>query len=70
VSACPGRKGDSFSGGSYRETGDKVFAWYIKNYGPEVNVFVDHSQIIHLESMRSGVWGSRSLWGRVVTYKG
>ena len=21
-----------------------VFAWYIKNYGPEVNLFVDHSQ--------------------------
>lgn len=48
----------------------EVFAWYIKNYGPEVNVFVDHSQIIHLESMRSGIWGAKSLWGRVVTYKG
>ena len=23
-----------------------VFAWYIKNYGPEVNLFVDHSQIV------------------------
>src|SRR2546422_3529844 len=22
-----------------------VFAWYVKNYGPEVNLFVDHSQI-------------------------
>ncbi len=20
-----------------------VFAWYVKNYGPEVNLFVDHS---------------------------
>jgi phosphosulfolactate synthase (CoM biosynthesis protein A) len=46
-----------------------VFEWYIKNYGPEVNLFVDHSQIIHLESMRSGIWGTKSLWGRVVTYK-
>lgn len=47
-----------------------VFEWYIKNYGPEVNLFIDHSQIIHLESMRSGIWGTKSLWGRVITYKG
>lgn len=47
----------------------EVFAWYIKNYGPEVNLFVDHSQIVHLESLRSGIWGTKSLWGRVVTYK-
>lgn len=46
-----------------------VFEWYIKNYGAEVNLFIDHSQIVHLESMRSGVWGTKSLWGRVVTYK-
>ncbi|HYB00130.1 MAG TPA: phosphosulfolactate synthase, partial [Ktedonobacteraceae bacterium] len=32
----------------------EVFAWYIKNYGPEVNVFVDHSQIVQLECLRSG----------------
>ncbi|MBI2847319.1 MAG: phosphosulfolactate synthase [Chloroflexi bacterium] len=46
-----------------------VFAWYIKNYGPEVNLFVDHSQIVQLESLRSGIWGTKSLWGRVITYK-
>jgi len=48
----------------------EVFAWYIKNYGPEVNLFVDHSQIVQLECLRSGLWGTKSLWGRVVTYKG
>lgn len=48
----------------------KVFAWYIKNYGPEVNLFVDHSQIVQLECLRSGIWGTSSLWGRIVTYKG
>jgi phosphosulfolactate synthase (CoM biosynthesis protein A) len=48
----------------------EVFAWYIKNYGPEVNVFVDHSQIVQLECLRSGIWGTKSLWGRVQTYKG
>lgn len=47
----------------------EVFAWYITNYGPEVNVFVDHSQIVQLECLRAGIWGTKSLWGRVVTYK-
>lgn len=46
-----------------------VFAWYIKNFGPEVNLFVDHSQIVQLECIRSGIWGTKSLWGRVLTYK-
>jgi phosphosulfolactate synthase (CoM biosynthesis protein A) len=46
-----------------------VFAWYIKTYGPDVNLFVDHSQIVQLECMRSGIWGTKSLWGRVVTYQ-
>jgi len=45
-----------------------VFAWYIKNYGAEVNLFVDHSQIVQLECLRAGIWGTKSLWGRVVTY--
>jgi phosphosulfolactate synthase (CoM biosynthesis protein A) len=48
----------------------EAFAWYIKNYGPEVNLFVDHSQIVQLECLRSGIWGTKSLWGRVQTYKG
>jgi phosphosulfolactate synthase (CoM biosynthesis protein A) len=48
----------------------QVFAWYIKNYGPEVNLFVDHSQIVQLECLRSGIWGTASLWGRVQTYGG
>ena len=47
-----------------------VFAWYVKNYGAEVNLFVDHSQIVQLETLRSGIWGTKSLWGRVLTYKG
>ena len=48
----------------------EVFAWYVKNFGPEVNLFVDHSQVVQLECLRSGVWGTKGLWGRVVTYKG
>lgn len=45
-----------------------VFAWYIKNYGPEVNVFIDHSQIVQLEGLRQGIWGNNDLWGRVITF--
>jgi phosphosulfolactate synthase (CoM biosynthesis protein A) len=48
----------------------EVFAWYVKNYGAEVNLFVDHSQIVQLECLRSGIWGTKSLWGRVLTFKG
>jgi phosphosulfolactate synthase (CoM biosynthesis protein A) len=47
----------------------EVFAWYIKNYGLDVNLFVDHSQIVQLECLRSGLWGTKSLWGRVVSFK-
>jgi phosphosulfolactate synthase (CoM biosynthesis protein A) len=46
-----------------------VFAWYVKNYGADVNLFVDHSQIVQLECLRAGIWGTKSLWGRVVTFK-
>jgi len=46
-----------------------VFEWYIKNYGADVNLFVDHSQIVQLECLRAGIWGTKSLWERVVTYK-
>ena len=47
-----------------------VFEWYIKNFGPNVNLFVDNSQIVECECMRSGLWGKTSSWGRVVSYDG
>ena len=47
-----------------------VFTWYIKNYGADVNLFIDHSQIVQLECLRAGIWATKSLWGRVVTYNG
>ncbi|MEI9803410.1 MAG: phosphosulfolactate synthase [Pseudolabrys sp.] len=46
-----------------------VFAWYITNFGPDVNLFVDHTQILTLESFRAGVSGHRDMWGRIFTYK-
>jgi phosphosulfolactate synthase (CoM biosynthesis protein A) len=47
-----------------------VYEWYLKNYGPEVNLFIDHSQIVQLECYRAGIWGTQSIWGRILTYKG
>jgi phosphosulfolactate synthase (CoM biosynthesis protein A) len=46
-----------------------VFTWYVKHYGAEVNLFVDHSQIVQLECLRSGIWGTKDVWGRVKTFK-
>ena len=48
----------------------EVFGWYVKEYGAEVNLFIDHSQIVQLEGRRRGIWGTKSLRGRVVTYPG
>ena len=30
---------------------------------------LDHSQIVQLECLRAGIWGTADLWGNVVTYK-
>jgi len=46
----------------------EVFSFYVKTFGPSVNLFVDHSQIVQLECLRSGIWGTRSTWGRVAAY--
>jgi phosphosulfolactate synthase (CoM biosynthesis protein A) len=46
-----------------------VFAWYVKTYGIDVNLFIDHSQIVQLECLRAGIWGTDDTWGRMLTYK-
>ena len=46
-----------------------VFTWYVKTYGPDVNLFVDHSQVVQLEALRADLWGTADVWGRVVTFK-
>jgi phosphosulfolactate synthase (CoM biosynthesis protein A) len=48
----------------------EVFSWYIKNYGIDVNLFVDHSQIVQLEGLRAGIWGTHDTWGRMLAYRG
>lgn len=55
--------------GTFEAADPEVFAWCIKNYGLEVNLFVDHSQIVQFECLCQGIWGTASLWGRVIAYK-
>ncbi|PRY15681.1 phosphosulfolactate synthase (CoM biosynthesis protein A) [Pontibacter ummariensis] len=43
----------------------QVFEWYIRNYGYKMNLFIDHSQIVQLECLRRGIWGTQSTWGRI-----
>jgi phosphosulfolactate synthase (CoM biosynthesis protein A) len=46
-----------------------VFTWYIRNYGIDINLFVDHSQIVQLECLRAGLWGTDDTWGRLFSYR-
>jgi phosphosulfolactate synthase (CoM biosynthesis protein A) len=46
-----------------------VFSWYVKNYGIDVNLFVDHSQIVQLECLRAGIWGTHDTWGRMLGFQ-
>ncbi|KAE8386243.1 hypothetical protein BDV23DRAFT_190200 [Aspergillus alliaceus] len=34
----------------------KVYNWYIREFGIDVNLFVDHSQIVQLSCLRHGIW--------------
>lgn len=45
-----------------------TFEFYVKQFGPEVNLFVDNSQIVELECLRHGLWGRKSTFGRVTSY--
>ena len=47
----------------------KVYNWYIREFGVDVNVFVDHSQIVQLECLRRGIWGMADTFGKVVSYR-
>jgi phosphosulfolactate synthase (CoM biosynthesis protein A) len=47
----------------------RAFAWYVRLYGVDVNLFVDHNQIFHLSSLRCGFGGGKDLWNKMVTYR-
>ncbi|KAH8743854.1 hypothetical protein F5883DRAFT_364308, partial [Diaporthe sp. PMI_573] len=47
----------------------KVFNWYIREFGADVNLFVDHSQIVQLSCLRAGIWGMADTFGKVTTFR-
>ncbi|KAI1475628.1 hypothetical protein K445DRAFT_329466 [Daldinia sp. EC12] len=46
-----------------------VFNWYIREFGVDVNLFVDHSQIVQLAGLRAGIWGKSDTFGKITTYR-
>lgn len=47
-----------------------VFKWYLKNVSPEVNLFIDHSQIVEFNAWRLGLWGDKEIWkGKKFSYR-
>src|SRR5699024_6390726 len=64
--AAPSLHGLGLENVMFEAADGPVFEWYIKNYGNECNLFVDHSQILQLEGLRQNIWGNKSTWGRVI----
>lgn len=47
----------------------KVFNWYVREFGADVNLFVDHSQIVQLSCLREGIWGMSDTFGKVASFR-
>ncbi|HEX4920175.1 MAG TPA: phosphosulfolactate synthase, partial [Candidatus Bathyarchaeia archaeon] len=46
-----------------------VFKWYLKTFGRDVNLFIDHSQIVEFNAWRLGLWGDSEIWkGKRLSY--
>ena len=39
-----------------------VFKWYLKTFGKDVNLFIDHSQLVEFTAWRLGLWGDGDIW--------
>ncbi|KAL2760304.1 hypothetical protein ACRALDRAFT_1059852 [Sodiomyces alcalophilus JCM 7366] len=46
-----------------------VFNWYVREFGIDVNLFVDHSQIVQLSALRAGIWGMSDTFGKVTSFR-
>ncbi|MGI0090562.1 MAG: phosphosulfolactate synthase [Nitrososphaerales archaeon] len=40
----------------------QVFKWYLKTFSKDVNLFIDHSQIVEFTAWRLGLWGDSDIW--------
>ncbi|TMI25835.1 phosphosulfolactate synthase [Candidatus Bathyarchaeota archaeon] len=46
-----------------------VFKWYLKSFGTDVNLFIDHSQVVEFTAWKLGLWGDRDIWkGEKISY--
>jgi len=46
-----------------------VFKWYLKSFGRDVNLFIDHSQVVEFNAWRLGLWGDPAIWkGKKLAY--
>lgn len=45
------------------------FTRYIREFGVDVNLFVDHSQIVQLSCLRHGIWGMADTFGKITTFR-
>jgi phosphosulfolactate synthase (CoM biosynthesis protein A) len=47
-----------------------VFKWYLKNFGKDVSLFIDHSQVVEFTAWKLKLWGDRSIWdGKIFRYR-
>jgi phosphosulfolactate synthase (CoM biosynthesis protein A) len=47
-----------------------VFKWYLKQFGSEVNLFIDHSQIVEFTAWKTQLWGDIDIWkDKILSYK-
>lgn len=46
-----------------------VFKWYLQTFGRDVNLFIDHSQVVEFNAWRLGLWGDPKIWeGKTLHY--
>jgi phosphosulfolactate synthase (CoM biosynthesis protein A) len=59
-----------FESWMFESSDPPVFKWYLKNFGSNVNLFIDHSQIVEYTAWRTKLWGDPEIWkGKRLSYK-
>ncbi len=47
----------------------EVFKWYLTTFGRDVNLFIDHSQVVEFTAWRTKLWGDPDIWkGKEIRY--
>lgn len=59
-----------FESWMFESSDPPVFKWYLQNFGSNVNLFIDHSQIVEYTAWRTKLWGDPEIWkGKTLSYK-